>query len=267
MLHSVIYAFECVKYGIRRSATFRAAWVAAVLASLIQLVVMVSVWTALIRTGTASGYDLDDAAAYTLFVLFLWSANNTWIVRDIESEVRDGRVERLLLRPVNVAVTYLAIGFGKVLFNISVVGPPILLLFFAWRTVDISMIPIDRAVCVLMSVLLSIIMYLLIDLCVGFSSFWTITTFGIDMIKENIIRLLSGATVPLIFYPEALQPTLSLLPFSLMFFKPAHLFVQQAPFSEYLTLFALQSLWIAVLSVIVLAVVYRVRQFISVAGG
>lgn len=266
MNNAMQYAWQCIKYGFLRSATYRAAWFAAAAASLIQIVIMISVWLAL-TTGQTTAYDGAQLVRYSIFATFLWSAISTWIVRDIENDVREGRIERLLVRPVSIPLTYVCTGLGKASFNISLNLIPLALVVWFWQPEAFESLSVPQAGFVLVTFILSVTIYLLIDLCVGLSSFWTVTTFGFDIIKENVVRLLSGATVPLFLYPDALQSVLLSLPFALIFFHPANAFARNAPPVDFAQIAAGQLLCICLLIGAALGMTRLVRRHIAIAGG
>ena len=80
---------------------------------------------------------------------------------------------------------------------------------------------------------------------------YTESTWGINIVKETIVLLLSGASIPLAFFPERLRAVVQYLPFRAVYDIPLTILLQKNGSSSLeglLPMFAMQLIWIAVLT-------------------
>jgi len=83
---------------------------------------------------------------------------------------------------------------------------------------------------------------------VGLTAFYTESIWGISAAKDTIISALSGALIPLAFFPEAAQNVLKILPFQAIYNAPLQILTSSTlePLG-YLQLLAVQVFWVIVL--------------------
>ena len=77
-------------------------------------------------------------------------------------------------------------------------------------------------------------------------------TWGINIVKETIVLLLSGASIPLAFFPEKARIVVSYLPFRAVYDIPLSILLGKSGSDNWqglLQLFGLQLVWLVVLTV------------------
>ena len=107
-----------------------------------------------------------------------------------------------------------------------------------------------------------------IDLFVGTICLYTESIWGINMMKQVIVLLFSGATIPLAFFPGKLQEIAYCLPFQAIYNTPLRiLLMQTVDPCEVVRMLSLQLFWCVALT-IVTSLFWRVsiRQ-VTVNGG
>jgi ABC-2 type transport system permease protein len=67
-----------------------------------------------------------------------------------------------------------------------------------------------------------------INFLVGTICFYTESIWGINIMKEVIVLLLSGASIPLAFFPETLQKIVYYLPFQAIYNTPLKLLIDNS---------------------------------------
>ncbi len=82
------------------------------------------------------------------------------------------------------------------------------------------------------------------------SAFYTISTNGIKVIAVSTIDLLTGALIPIPFFPEWLQPIMFALPFASIQSTPFLIYVGQMSGMQVLSSITLQAFWIVALVII-----------------
>ena len=81
--------------------------------------------------------------------------------------------------------------------------------------------------------------------------FYTESTWGVNIVKETIVLLLSGASIPLAFFPEKARMVVQYLPFRAVYDIPLSILLEKNGSDTWqglLSLFAIQIVWLAVLT-------------------
>jgi ABC-2 type transport system permease protein len=106
------------------------------------------------------------------------------------------------------------------------------------------------------------------DYAVGLTGFYTESIWGLVTVKETLILALSGALIPIQFFPEGLQNLLRWLPFSAIYHTPLMMITQPdqgiGPLLERL---AFQFFWVGTLFVFTRLFYNRAIKVLRVAGG
>ena len=80
---------------------------------------------------------------------------------------------------------------------------------------------------------------------------YTESTWGINIVKETIVLLLSGASIPLAFFPEKARIVVSYLPFRAVYDIPLSILLGKSGSDNWqglVSLFGLQVIWLVVLT-------------------
>lgn len=201
------------------------------------------------------------ALAGSLFVLF---KNYTdW---NISNRVVDGSLIMDLIKPVDFQYITLARTAGVTLFNfIMITIPSVLVLFVAFRAemqfgLGLLFFPLG----ILMAFLISFAL----DFAVGLTSFYTESLWGISMTKEIITSILSGALIPLQFFPDAAQRILRFLPFQAIYNIPLTMVVSpNLNVLYYLQVMAVQAFWVLALFAFCRWFYARSSKVLNLSGG
>lgn len=201
------------------------------------------------------------SVASSLFVLL-----KTWTDWEIAYQITEGSIIMTLIKPINYQWYMMSQSTGFSVMNlISVTIPSILFLIFVFK------IPINAGLGFLffpISLIFSFILNTSLDYITGLTSFYTESIWGISSTKEIIIMFLSGAIIPLQFFPEALQNILKFLPFQALFHIPLMMLVEpEQEFGSYLGMIGLQAFW--AISILFLGRLFykRASKVLRVSGG
>ncbi|HEQ71631.1 MAG TPA: hypothetical protein ENN69_04000 [Spirochaetia bacterium] len=151
--------------------------------------------------------------AGSLFVLF-----KTFAGWNISKKIIDGSIIMDLIKPLDFQLQTLFGAIGVALSSlITVTLPSVLVLFLVFGGslnggIGLFFFPIGLSFAFLISFAL--------DYVVGLISFYTHSLWGINMTKEVVVSLFSGALVPLQYYPEALRAVVKYLPFQAIYHVP-----------------------------------------------
>ena len=109
------------------------------------------------------------------------------------------------------------------------------------------MTPIGNILLYILSIVMSLGIYLLFDFCFGMIAFTTTYMFGMNMAKNALLGFLSGQLIPISFFPEAVQTVFAFLPFSSMVYTPVMIYLGKYVGGELLFVLARQAFWVVFL--------------------
>ena len=101
------------------------------------------------------------------------------------------------------------------------------------------------------SVVMAVMINYSVDFIVGTICLYTESIWGINIMKQVVVLLLSGATIPLAFFPEPLRSIVYHLPFQSIYNAPLSILLDAgSDFKSVLTILGTQLMWCIVMSLI-----------------
>jgi ABC-2 type transport system permease protein len=186
-------------------------------------------------------------------------------IRTVQQEVKDGSLAYTLGRPYNYLLYHFAFGLGN-----SVISMVVLFVagsLVAWTQTGFlaTFAPLTLPLLLLVTALAVVLDYCIASV-IALMAFFMEDVQSLQFIYHKIIFVLGGLLIPVDFLPEWLQGIARVLPFNLIVYAPAHLFVAWDA-GQFLYTIVMQIVWIGVIGA-VLTVIYRcgVRR-VSVNGG
>lgn len=119
----------------------------------------------------------------------------------------------------------------------------------------------------------------LLSLCLGFlvliafsmliylSAFYTLSPLGVRILATTVMEFLTGAVLPIPFFPEGVQPLLYALPFASMQSAPFLLYTGYMSGADAVKSLLLQAVWLLALVAIGQAMMKRALKKVVVQGG
>jgi len=102
---------------------------------------------------------------------------------------------------------------------------------------------------------------------VSISAFWTVSADGMAFILPAFVLVLSGAIVPLAFFPDWMQPVLKVLPFAGLLDIPARFYLGVLPPGQVFQFLALELVWTGAFILLGLRLMSAGMKRITVQGG
>jgi ABC-2 type transport system permease protein len=231
-----------------------------------QLVALLAVWKVLLQaSGTVGGFDWPHMRSYLLVAFASGALVGTFVDFGMSFRIQSGLVALDLVKPVDYQRARFWEVVGGVWIELLVValvtgvsiafsGPPDLppgpeLALFA-------------ASMVLLIPLKFIVVYFSTLTC-----FWTQNFVGVLWARQAVTGLLSGALVPLAYFPGWLATAAEWSPFAGLTSTPALIFIGQATGRHALLLVATQLAWLLLLWFGARALFNRALRRLTVHGG
>ncbi len=164
----------------------------------------------------------------------------------IAGQIRSGSIVLDLVRPLDFQIRMLAENIGSVLFALVSNTLPCTVIVIILARGDLPL-GINLPVFVV-SFVAAYLLNFTLEFFIGSLAFYTQSMWGLMASKEIITRFLSGALIPLAFFPQAFQSILLVLPFQAIVYTPLQILTNASltP-ADYMRMLGIQLAWMIVL--------------------
>jgi ABC-2 type transport system permease protein len=211
------------------------------------IIIIYFLWRSIYKSsGVLNGMSFNETFVYLALASSTFILFKTWADWRMSFSIIDGRVVIDLIKPLDYQLLNLAQAVGFVGVNGLVVTIPSMIVIFLVLGgsvpvgINLFLFPVSLVLAYLMSFSL--------DYMAGLSSFYSESLWGISMTKEIIVSLLSGALIPLPFFPDGIRQVVALLPFQAIYHSPLRIITSpDLQMSDYVEILAIQCFWVLVL--------------------
>ena len=255
--------------GIIEEMQFRASFLIMVVGNLLYLIVVYFLWKAIYAsagTDVVSGMTFNDTLIYLVLATALFNFLDLYTVWQIGRDIQTGKIVLDLLKPMEYRKYLFWSYSGSFVTHFFLTFVPT---FIVVAVVTHGAIPLGINILYFMiSVVMAISINYSIDFFVGTICLYTESIWGINIMKQVIVLLLSGATIPIAFFPEPLKSIVYYLPFQSIYNAPLSLLLDSSPSAEkVLTTLGMQLFWCVAMLVISKAFWKASLRQITVNGG
>lgn len=219
--------------GIIESLHFRLGTLVMVAGNLIYLIVVYFLWKAIYAsagTDVVNGMTFTDTLIYLVLASALFGFMEMYAVWEMGRNIQSGKIVLDLLKPME---------YRRYLFW-SYSGSFVTQFFFTFLPTFIVVAAVTHGaisfgfnlVYFVISVIMAVSINYSIDFLVGTICLYTESIWGINIMKQVIVQLLSGATIPIAFFPEDLKRIVNCLPFQSIYNAPLTLLLDGEPKAE-----------------------------------
>jgi ABC-2 type transport system permease protein len=240
-----------------------------VIGNLLYLIVVYFLWKAIYAsagTDVVNGMTFSDTLVYLVLATALFNFMEMYAVWQMGRDIQSGKIVLDLLKPMEYR-RYLFWSFtGTFIMQFLFTFLPT---FIVVAVVTHGAIPLGiNLLYFIISVILAVSINYSIDFFVGTICLYTESIWGINIMKQVIVLLLSGATIPIAFFPEPLKSIVYYLPFQSIYNAPLSLLLDAHPSANsVLTTLGMQLFWCVAMLVISKAFWKASLRQITVNGG
>lgn len=238
--------------GIIEALQFRLGSFVIVVGNLLYLIVVYFLWKAIYAsagTKVVNGMTFSDTLIYLVLATALFNFMEMYAVWEIGRAIQSGKIVLDLLKPMKYR-TYLFWSYsGSFVTNFFMTFLPTFIVVTAVThgAVHLGL----NLLCFVISVVMAIIINYSIDFIVGTICLYTESIWGINIMKQVIVLLLSGATIPLAFFPDGFRRAVECLPFQSIYNAPLSILLDADPEPKKLvTTLGIQLIWCVVMTAI-----------------
>jgi len=234
---------EYARKAFAREATYRIELIAEIGSVVLRVYLLRSLWTALYAHNAApTGLPLHSMITYTTVALLMSLVLEVDGTRVIREKLREGGIAVDLMKPIVVPFAYFSDGIGQTLLHAAAIVPSLLFALLLVR-IDVPSLPVLAIFCC--SFALGYGVNFFVNFLMNGVAFWTLETFGLQLIVRWISDLLSGQILPLSFFPGWFGRAVFALPFAAIYSTPLLVYVGIIPPAKWAAALAVQAAWLA----------------------
>ena len=222
--------FALTRLGIIETIQWRLALFVMVIGNLLYLTLIYFLWKAIFTsagTDIVNGMTFEMTMVYLVLASSLYGVVELYIVWEIGRNIQNGKIVLDLLRPMKYKQFVFWENSGALVVNFLLTFIPT---FIIVRLMTKQTIPLGwNLVYFLVAFVFSIIINYNIDFIVGTICLYTESIWGINIMKQMVVSLLSGATIPIAFFPEKMANVVNCLPFKSIYDTPLTLLMLDKP--------------------------------------
>ncbi|MBR4200666.1 MAG: ABC-2 family transporter protein [Oscillospiraceae bacterium] len=222
--------FTLTRAGMIEALQFRLSFIMIAVGNVLYLIVVYFLWKSIYAsagTDVVSGMTFTDTLIYLVLATALFNFMEMYTVWEIGRSIQSGKIVLDLLKPIEYRKYLFWSYTGSFVTQFFLTFLPTFIIVAA---VTHGAIPLGiNLLFFVLSVVMAVSVNYSIDFLVGTICLYTESIWGINIMKQVIVLLLSGATVPLAFFPEGLRKIVMLLPFQSVYNAPLTLLLDGSP--------------------------------------
>ncbi len=234
--------------GVLEALQFRLSMLIMVAGNLLYLIVVYFLWKSIYAsagTEIVNGMTFTDTLIYLVLATALFNFMEMYTVWEIGRNIQTGKIVLDLLKPMD---------YRRYLFW-SFSGSFVTQFFFTFLPTFIVVCAVTKGAIPMginmlyfaVSVVMAVMINYSVDFIVGTICLYTESIWGVNIMKQVVVLLLSGATVPIAFFPEPLKTVVYYLPFQSIYNAPLTLLLNSGQVLETL---GIQLFWCAFMTII-----------------
>lgn len=207
--------------GLIESLQFRLSFVIIVIGNILYLTIIYFLWQAIYKsagTSVVRGMTFSDTLIYLVLATALFNFMEMYAVWEIGRNIQSGKIVLDLLKPMDYRKYLFWSYSGSFISQFFLTFLPT---FIIVTVVTHGAIPMGiNLVYFVISVVLAVSINYSIDFFVGTICLYTESIWGINIMKQVVVMLFSGVTIPIAFFPETLKKIVYYLPFQSIYNAP-----------------------------------------------
>ena len=210
--------------------------------------IMMFVWISLAQSGATGETDATWFAAYFLVVYFTRQFSAIWLIRELDEQVRLGRLSGHLMHPINPYWRFLAGHCADMAVRapIALVFVPIAL----WLSGGYEALSVEHLPFYVWTFVIGVLVHFHLEYLFGLTAFWTDQSLALEGFYFTLFYLLGGLVAPIEMFPDVLREVMLILPWAYIFGFPTEVALGAREGPELVEGLLIQSGWLVILVVL-----------------
>lgn len=258
-----------IRGSIMEGLTFRTSMIVTIIGNLVYIIIIYFLWKAIYASSPSevvNGMTFYDTMVYLVLAAAMFNFMNTFVVWEIGRRYQTGEIVEFLVKPIGYQrYLFFASAGNCIVAFITTFLPTFVIIYFV--THGSFTLGWNLPYCAV-SIVLAITINFLVDFFVGTICLYTQSIWGVNIMKEVVVALLSGATIPLAFFPEQVRAVVNVLPFQAIYNIPLQMLTDKSmTATDYLYGIGVQLFWTAVMLFVSKLFWQRSLRVMTVNGG
>lgn len=251
-----------------------------VIVTVLEVACLIFLWLAVYQSNEGGidasihGFTYKEMITYvvltTVFGFITFNNDTLWF---INKDIKDGTIGNYVIKPISYRGRFVASNIGALLTMSLLFGIPLYATSLG-VLIGIGFLPVPSVLdfiahfalfivaSVLASLLNDVISYIFGVLC-----FYTSAAWGLNSLKTTIISFLSGALLPLAFFPNVFREIVSYMPFSGMSQNPVLILMMKYSYLECTKVILVSLIWLILLELFAKLLFNHAIKIVTVQGG
>lgn len=255
------------KMSIMEALNFRLSYFLTCIGNFVYFVIIFFLWRTIYESNQINkikGMTLNDTIVYLVLTTAVYRTLDCFLVSSIDSDIKSGKISLDLLQPMYYPVYMFFKKLGTILVTFISTFVPVFIIVLLYSKEAKKMV--YNLHFFLLSLFLSIILSYLIDFFVATICLHTQSGWGINMLKQVFVQVLSGVLIPVAFFSDSLKKVIYFLPFQAIYNIPMKVLLCESLYKNLYWL-SFQLIWIFILILIDYIFWKRSIRVITVNGG
>lgn len=241
-----------LRIGMIESLQFRLSLFVMFIGNLLYMIIVYYLWKAIYAsspTNIVNGMSFTDTLIYLVLATALFNFMEMYTVWEMGNSIQTGKIVLHLLKPIKYKKFLFWSYSGNFVISFVTTFLPTLIIVCIVTHGVIQFR--DNLFFFLISVIMAIIINYNIDFIVGTICFFTESIWGINIMKQVVVTLLSGAVIPIAFFPEPFKSILYYLPFQSIYNATLTVLLEGADnYKKTIIILATQLFWCIIMSIL-----------------
>lgn len=221
-----------------------------------------------------NGFTLKEMLVYVTFSqIFNFVSFNGDTMYYISEEIKQGTIAMSFVKPISYRKRFAFTNLGSMVLRELILGLPcfsiayVVFVALGYLTIPSWWILLLHVAMFLVSQLLAVVLCDCIDYIFGVLCFYTTAAWGMSQMEAVLLRFLSGALIPITFFPEVFKNLLNWSPFVGLTQNPVFILMMKMDLLSALKSIALAFVWLVALELFAKWLFSVASKKITVQGG
>ena len=251
-----------------------------VIVTVFEIAVVIFLWLAVYSSSEGgidsviNGFSYKEMIVYvvltTIFGFVTFGSDTLWY---INNDIKKGTIANYVIKPISYRGKFVASNLGNFVTVFVIFGIPLYTVAISVFA-GIGFLPINNAWdfvahlgLFVISGLLACLLNDTIGYIFGVLCFYTSSGWGLNSFKTTLISFLSGALLPLAFFPNGFREVVSYMPFAGMSQSPILILMMKYDYLECLKVIGISLGWLVILELFAKLLFNHAIKKVTVHGG
>jgi ABC-2 type transport system permease protein len=238
--------------GFQNALEYRVDFIIGLFSMFFPIFIQTSMWIAIFLNSEKSiiyNYTLPQMLSYVVLAGLISKAMNTKVEYEIMGDIKDGGLNKFIVRPINYLVYKVVENIGGKFAQFLIVS----IFIFIGMSFSAALFSINytilEVVLFIIAIFFSIVLKIIMSVMVSTLSFWVGETWAAFMMLDVIINVMSGGMFPLDIFGEGIVSVLKFLPFQYTIYFPIQIVTGNLEFNAIFIGIIVQIGWILIFGI------------------